>query len=363
MASLPSRSGRPPSRARPTALFQPRRPPTLSSAFRGRGRSSRRYRRSRTRRPFSADRGTVVPPILHANSTRTCTELLGYADGAVSVCPRTRAYSGARLPAVLLTCRSRVGADERDHLLREPFHLVVLRTELQQQQVHTRVLEPENALGDLLGRPCEARLQPTVRHRIILEAHLLFELGVGQPFVIGRVARCALAHVRDAGDLPPGRCYRRAAHDVARDPEFQGWEPAPLAPPPHVRHLGRDPLRRIAVHQIGVAGLGDQLLCRLRFTTGVDPGPRPRYRLGLEDRVLHAVVLPREGEARLGPHAADHLEPLAGAAIARVVLIELHAVLARLVGPPGRHHIEREPPPAAVVDVRRLFRAECWRMK
>src|SRR5207253_2741731 len=126
------------------------------------------------------------------------------------------------------------------------------------------------------------------------------------------------------------------AYDVARDPELEGRKSQLLAAGPQVGHLGTDPLGRVPVHQVRVAGARDQLLCRLRLTAGVQRRARPRHGLRLEDRVLDRVELPRVAEPGLGPHPAHHREPLGGAGVARVVLVELDAVLARLVGPPRR---------------------------
>src|SRR5881396_505553 len=48
--------------------------------------------------------------------------------------------------------------DERDDLLGESLHLLELRTELQQQEVHAPLLERTNAIGDLLRCSRESRL-------------------------------------------------------------------------------------------------------------------------------------------------------------------------------------------------------------
>src|SRR5437867_10818081 len=72
-------------------------------------------------------------------------------------------------------------AHERDDLLREPLHLLVLRTELQQQQLHSRALEFDDALRDPVGRPHEPRLEPALRYRVALEADALPALRVRVP--------------------------------------------------------------------------------------------------------------------------------------------------------------------------------------
>src|SRR5437867_13020229 len=71
-------------------------------------------------------------------------------------------------------------AHERDDLLREPLHLLELRTELQQQQLHSRAPEFDDALRDPVGRPQEPRVEPAIRDRVVLEADALLELPVGE---------------------------------------------------------------------------------------------------------------------------------------------------------------------------------------
>src|SRR6266550_6509883 len=58
-------------------------------------------------------------------------------------------------------------------LRREPLHFLVLRAELEQQQLDPGLLELLDALRDLLGRPHQTRLQPAVRDRVVLEADAL----------------------------------------------------------------------------------------------------------------------------------------------------------------------------------------------
>ena len=62
-----------------------------------------------------------------------------------------------------------------------------------------------------------------------------------------------------------------------------------------------------------------------------------------------------EAEMLLGPEAVDDRQPLARAGVAIVMLVELEAVLLRLVGPPGGDDVERQPPARDVVDVRGLL--------
>jgi hypothetical protein len=78
--------------------------------------------------------------------------------------------------------------------------------------------------------------------------------------------------------------------------------------------------------------------------------------LGLEDGLGDLVELPLVREGGLPPDAGHDLEPLGGALVAPVVLVELHPVLAGLGGPPRRDHVERETPPADVVEGGGLLR-------
>ena len=80
-----------------------------------------------------------------------------------------------------------------------------------------------------------------------------------------------------------------------------------------------------------------------------------RDRLGLADRVLQPVALALVAEALLGPQPVDHVEPFAGPGVAVVMLVELQAILGRLVRPPGGDDVERQPAAADIVDVRRLL--------
>src|ERR1700683_4023508 len=60
----------------------------------------------------------------------------------------------------------RAGLDDR---VRKPLHLLHLRTELKQQQIHSRVLEFPDAIRNLLRRPNPSRAQSAVRDGVILQ--------------------------------------------------------------------------------------------------------------------------------------------------------------------------------------------------
>ena len=104
---------------------------------------------------------------------------------------------------------------------------------------------------------------------------------------------------------------------------------------------------------------GDGLLGGLRLAAGVDDGPRLRQRLRLEHGVLDAVILAAEVEVVFLPEAVNHFEPLGGARVAVVVLVEADAVLLRLLGPPRGDDVKRQASAAAdVVNVGGLLREE-----
>src|SRR5258708_4429167 len=103
-----------------------------------------------------------------------------------------------------------------DHRFREPLHLLKLRAELQQQQIHACLFEFCDAFGDLLGSPHQARAQPAVGHRIILERNALLELRSGKPLLIVLVPSGALFDVGDARELLLRLAFGLAHHDVPR---------------------------------------------------------------------------------------------------------------------------------------------------
>ena len=110
------------------------------------------------------------------------------------------------------------------------------------------------------------------------------------------------------------------------------------------------------MHDVGVALRGDQALRLLALAARVDHGMMRG--LGRADRVLRPVEVALEAEAILAPQAVDDGQPLGGARVAVVVLVELQAVLRRLVGPPGGDDVEREAAVRDPVDVRRRLGEE-----
>ena len=119
------------------------------------------------------------------------------------------------------------------------------------------------------------------------------------------------------------------------------------------------------MHDVGVATLRDQVLRRLALAAGVQHGAGAGQGLRLEDRVLDAVIIARVRKPVLFPQAVDDFQPFGGARVPVLVLLEMHAVLPRLVGPPGGHDVERQAARRAadVVDVRRLLGQQRGRME
>ena len=144
-------------------------------------------------------------------------------------------------------------------------------------------------------------------------------------------------------------------YGVSRHPKLH--RPLLCRRPPlfHVSDLTADRFDVVAVHDISVALLGDHRLGRFAFAAGVDRRTGRGDRLGLANRVLKLVALAMVRKARLGPQSVDHLQPFTGARIAVVVSVERQPVLSRLVRPPTRHYVERQPAMGDIVNVRSLL--------
>src|SRR5262249_38886862 len=150
------------------------------------------------------------------------------------------------------------GADEGQHLVGESLHLLVLRAELQEQQVDAGALELLNALGDLFRRAGQTRAQAAIRHRVVLEADALLELRVADPLLIIRVPARALTHIGDARDFAPRLRLRRSHDDVTGAAERHRRVSERAAPLAHLRDLPSDDLRWISVREPRVALVGDE---------------------------------------------------------------------------------------------------------
>src|SRR5262245_59825211 len=107
-----------------------------------------------------------------------------------------------------------------DDIAREPLHLLELRTELEQQQLHAGALELGDPRRDLLRRTDQPRAQAAVRDRVVLELHALLQLGAVQPLTEVLEPRRAGPQRGDALELPLRVRLAIATDDVARDAEL-----------------------------------------------------------------------------------------------------------------------------------------------
>ena len=180
--------------------------------------------------------------------------------------------------------------------------------------------------------------------------------------IVESLGRCG-RHRRDPR-LFRARFRFAVAHDgIGRHPELHRPSPRGVPPPLHVRDLATNRLDAVAMHDISVALLGDHRLGCFAFAPGVDRRARSGERLGLADRVLEVVAFAVVRKARFGPQSVDHRQPFAGARITVVMRIEGQSILGRLVRPPARHHVQRQPAVADIVDVGRLLGKQGGLMK
>src|SRR5262249_43351627 len=221
-----------------------------------------------------------------------------------------------------------------DHLARKALHLFQLRAELQQQMINPRVFELGNTFGDLLGSSHQPGAQSTIGNRVVFERDALFQLRIGQPLLVILVAGGILLDVSDATQFLLGFGFA-VAHDGVRGyAEFERRQVPLRAALRQVANLFANPWRGVAMHHVSVALLRDQVLGCLRLASGIDHRTRLRDRLGFQHQVFHAIVLAAVGGLLFLPGLAYNIQPLSGAGVAIVVLIELRAVLARFFRPP-----------------------------
>src|ERR1700722_14724659 len=160
---------------------------------------------------------------------------------------------------------SQWGADIRpflrltDDAVAESFHFLQLRTELQQQKIDAHLFELADLVLHLRGRADQSRAQSAVRHGIFLNGHLLFELRSLQPLLVVRVAFGILLHIGDALDLLGHFALGIPGKRIARNPELHALESEFFAARAHIGNLGRHMVRRIAMHDVGVAFLRDEV--------------------------------------------------------------------------------------------------------
>src|SRR6266478_9200675 len=132
----------------------------------------------------------------------------------------------------------------------------------------------------------------------------------GKPLLVICVARRGLLDIRDAPQLVLSFAFRFSNDGIAGDPELERRQIVTCAAFAEIHDFLADALRRIAVHKIGVALLGDQLFCRGRLAARVKRWPRLRSRLWLEHIIVHAVILPGIRKMVLLPNSIQNVEPL-----------------------------------------------------
>ena len=129
--------------------------------------------------------------------------------------------------------------------------------------------------------------------------------------------------------------------------------------------FARDMRRRIAVHDVGVAFLRDQILRRLRFAAGIDRRARRAQPAWVRARYSRVCSTCRQWLKRCCDQTpVHHVEPLRGAAVAVVVLLEMR----RRTSCASCSHqdettLSASAPVADVVDVRGLLGEQRGRME
>src|SRR5260370_8059817 len=117
-------------------------------------------------------------------------------------------------------------------------------------------------------------------------------------------------NIRDAAHFLLSFFFCFTHNRISGDPELERRQIGPCAAFAQIRNFFADALRRIAVHEIRVALLGDQLFCRGRLTASVEGRPRLRSRLWLAHIIFNAVILPGILKIVLLPHSIQNANPL-----------------------------------------------------
>src|SRR5439155_18989423 len=118
------------------------------------------------------------------------------------------------------------------------------------------------------------RAKSTVREAVVLERNRGLELRALYELLIARITARAGADIGDASDLLLHQSITRPNDPVGSDPEAQRWQVRVLgAAGPHVGDLRGKDIRRIAVHQVGIALSRDQVLRRRGLAPGVEHRP------------------------------------------------------------------------------------------
>ena len=175
----------------------------------------------------------------------------------------------------------------------------------------------------------------------------MLQLRPRHPLLIVRITSRRLLHVRDPLHLLQRLCLRVSHHRIPATPNIIGASPSPLAPLPHIRDLRADRLRRIAMHQVRVALRRNQVLRRLdshRPHTASAAAAAPAS----AEHILPHIVVPAPGAktpARFQQPSTTSSHSLVRA-YRSSCSSKRNPVLRRLVLPPARNHIQRQPPTA-----------------
>src|SRR6266568_279666 len=249
--------------------------------------------------------------------------------------------------------------DEREHFRGETLHLLALRAALQEQKVDPDLLEAANSLRDLVGGADKTGAQAPIRDAVVLERHLCLELRPLDEILVARVAARARTHVGYARDLLLHFSVAIPHDRVGRDTEPQRWQLRVLrATRAHVLDLDGERLRRIAVHQIGVTLVRDEIFRRGRLAARVEDRPWLLHGFRRESRVFDRVIAALERVLVFGPHSLENCQELFRTRVAFVVFYPRSTVLAALLLPPCAHDVQREAAVGDLIDGRGLLRDE-----
>ena len=89
------------------------------------------------------------------------------------------------------------------------------------------------------------------------------------------------------------------------------------------------------MHDVGITFLRDKIFGRLRLAARVNDGSRARERFRLQHVVFDGIIFAAKGKMIVAPNAIHHVQPLRGARIAVIVLLEVDAILFGFIRPPG----------------------------
>src|SRR5262249_36564454 len=203
----------------------------------------------------------------------------------------------------------------------------------------------------LLRRTGQSGSQTAIRHAVISQCQLAFELALRREILEAEVTR-AVFYVADAIDFFLHFSLAVAANHICRNTVHHRPESKLATATLHLFDLGPDVLGRIAVHQVTVAVTRDHSLGVFALAARVKRRPRLANRLRLKMSLLNLVIAALVAEFFIGPHAAHHLDELARALVALIVRDPSAAELTHLFLPPPYPPLQPEAAVRDVIDVR-----------